>query len=57
MSTTGLFFSATLLLASLHAAEQYPLGPDSQRQDGVPKGAVTEHKWTSAIFPGTVRNY
>ena len=35
----------------------YSLGPDSQRQPDVPKGAVTKHEWKSTIFPGTVRNY
>jgi len=38
-------------------AEEYTLGPDSQRHDGVPKGTVTKHTWTSKIFPGTVRDY
>jgi gluconolactonase len=33
------------------------LGPDSQRQPGVPKGAVTKYSWSSKIFPGTVRDY
>ena len=45
-----------------HIAEQdrerYKLGPDSQRQEGVPRGTVTKHKWeTSKIFPGTTRDY
>ncbi|MEI8063647.1 MAG: alpha/beta hydrolase-fold protein [Verrucomicrobiota bacterium] len=35
----------------------YPLGPDSQRQLGVPQGVVTKYEWRSTIFPGTVRNY
>ena len=39
------------------AAEEYPLGPDSQRQPGVPQGKVTHYTWTSKIFPGTVRDY
>ena len=39
------------------AGEDYPLGPDSQRQPGVPQGAVTHYTWTSKIFPGTVRDY
>jgi enterochelin esterase-like enzyme/sugar lactone lactonase YvrE len=42
---------------ALCAAEEYPLGPDSQRQPGVPQGAVTHYTWTSKIFPGTVRDY
>ena len=36
---------------------EYVLGPDSQRQEGVPKGTVTEHVWKSKIFEGTIRRY
>jgi gluconolactonase len=39
------------------AAEEYSLGPDSQRQPGVLEGKVTNYIWTSKIFPGTVRDY
>ena len=35
----------------------FVFGPDSQRQPGVPRGAVTQHEWRSAIFPGTERTY
>lgn len=35
----------------------YVLGPESQRQDGVPKGTVTKHVWQSQIFEGTTREY
>jgi enterochelin esterase family protein len=38
-------------------ADDYPLGPDSQEQPGVPKGKVSKHTWTSQVFPGTVRDY
>lgn len=41
----------------LVAADDYPLGPDSQRQDGVPQGEVTKHTWTSKVFPDTVRDW
>src|SRR5262249_49144066 len=44
-------------LPALRAADDYKLGPDSQVQDGVPKGKITEHTWTSKIFPGTERKY
>jgi enterochelin esterase-like enzyme len=37
--------------------ETYELGPDSQRQEGVPQGSVTEHVWESQIFEDTRRNY
>src|SRR5712692_7464255 len=39
------------------AAEDYPLGPDSQEQPWVPQGKITKHTWTSKIFEGTVRDY
>jgi enterochelin esterase-like enzyme/sugar lactone lactonase YvrE len=45
------------LAGLLWAGEDYPLGPDSQRQPGVPQGTVTHFTWTSKIFPGTVRDY
>ena len=53
-------FLSTLSAAApaMLAAEEYVLGPDSQRQSGVPKGTVTQHQWnTSKAFPGTVRDY
>ncbi len=47
-----------LACAGLAAADEYPLGPDSQRQPGVPQGRVTAHRWTtSKIYPGTERDY
>ena len=48
-----------LLLVTLpaRAADDYKLGPDSQKQAGVPEGKVTKSSWTSEIFPGTVRDY
>ncbi len=39
------------------AQEEYPLGPDSSRQAGVPQGQVSHYTWTSKIFPGTTRDY
>ncbi len=53
----------TLALALLALVQQppderklYPLGPDSQRQEGVPKGTVTKWTWESKVFEGTVRD-
>ncbi|MEX2303668.1 MAG: SMP-30/gluconolactonase/LRE family protein [Bryobacterales bacterium] len=47
-----------LLLASLPlAAQNYVLGPDSQRQAGVPEGKLVQRTWKSQIFPGTERDY
>jgi enterochelin esterase-like enzyme len=45
------------LSCSLNAADDYKLGPDSERHDGVPQGKITQHKWTSKVFPGTERDY
>ncbi len=53
---TLLLLSSLLPAASL--AKEYKLGPDSQRQDGVPQGTVTKHEWNdSQVFPGTHRDY
>lgn len=47
-----------LLAATGVRADDYVLGPDSQRHDGVPQGKVTQHRWTdSKVFPGTERDY
>jgi enterochelin esterase-like enzyme len=43
--------------APVRAVDDYQLGPDSQRQPGVPQGHVTQHHWKSNIFPGTERDY
>ncbi len=55
----GVLFSVVLLPAGmLAAAADYKLGPDSQPQEGVPRGEVTKHRLTnSTAFPGTVRDY
>ena len=56
--------AAVVLLAALaaaagaRAADDYPLGPDSQRQAGVPQGRVEGPLvWKSTIFDGTIRQY
>ncbi len=47
-----------LAAPSARAADDFPLGPDSQVQEGVPKGKVTKHQWNaSKVFPGTERDY
>lgn len=51
-------FAAGLL--SIHAvAQNYTLGPDSQRREGVPHGTVTKFQWIShgSFYPGTERDY
>ncbi len=47
------------LLASVTVSggDDYALGENSQRQAGVPEGAVTKHQWTSKVFGGTERDY
>ncbi|MEZ5299890.1 MAG: alpha/beta hydrolase-fold protein [Verrucomicrobiales bacterium] len=37
--------------------KEYPLGPDSMRKEGVPKGTVAKKVWKSEVFPGTIREY
>jgi len=38
--------------------ESYPVHPDTQPQDGVPKGTLTKQpEWKSQIFPNTVRDW
>jgi enterochelin esterase family protein len=56
--------TACHLLATLPAIstafggdEEYKLGADSMRQEGVPQGKVTKAVWRSKIFPDTVREY
>jgi sugar lactone lactonase YvrE/predicted esterase len=49
---------ALLFAAVSLGAQSYSLGPDSQPQDGVPKGTVTKHVLAAGVFyPGTPHNY
>ncbi|HYG78104.1 MAG TPA: SMP-30/gluconolactonase/LRE family protein [Planctomycetota bacterium] len=50
-------FIVALASGLLCAGEEYKHGPDSSYQEGVPKGVVTKHSWTSKIFSGTTRDY
>ena len=50
------FALAWMAVSGLHA-DEYALGPDSQPQPGVPRGAVAQYTWTSKIYPGTVRDF
>jgi sugar lactone lactonase YvrE/enterochelin esterase-like enzyme len=47
--------SLAVLLAA--AADDYTLGPDSERHPDIPQGTVTRHTWTSKIYPGATRDY
>ena len=52
--------SALLLALTVSAlfAEDYALGPDSQRQTGVPEGKVSKFEFKSPkIYPNTTRDY
>ncbi len=52
------FAFAMLCAAALLHAQDYPLGPDSQPQAGVPKGVVTKFQLPSGkYFPGTPHTY
>ncbi len=44
--------------ASISGGEPYALGPDSQPQDGAPRGSVAQFRLTgSRIYPGVERDY
>ena len=36
---------------------EYPLGTESQRHQGIPRGTVTKHTHKSEVFGGTIREY
>ncbi len=47
-----------IALQTLHGADDYPPGPDSKKQPGVPEGEVLKFTFDrSKIFPGTTREY
>lgn len=52
-------FAFAFSLAAVCALAADPThGPDSEKQDGVPEGVVTQHTFeNSKVFPGTVRNF
>lgn len=52
-----LTITCTLLASGLGAQENYEREPASERQEGVPRGEVTERVWRSEVFPGTIRRY
>lgn len=57
MKPTTLFL-LLLFTSAVAVGEDYVLGPDSQRQEGVPQGKVTQHQFSdSKIYAGTVRDY
>jgi len=57
-SHLAFFACFALLTASTFAIDDYKLGPDSQRHEGVPHGKVTKLSWNdSKIFPQTTRDW
>jgi enterochelin esterase-like enzyme len=58
MKTFPILWALCALLSSVRAADDYVLGPDSQRKDGVPQGKVEGPLvWKSTLYPETVREY
>ncbi len=58
LSALGQMLFFAILLTTNSIADDYVLGPDSLKQEGVPTGKVTKHVWDqSKVFPGTVRDY
>jgi gluconolactonase len=47
-----------MIAAGALSGQEYKLGPDSQRQAGVPQGKATKYTWSnSKLFPGSTRDY
>ena len=57
MKMRSLVLVLFLTSSALAGDEEYKLGPDSMRHEGVPQGSVTKDVWHSKVFPGTVRDY
>ena len=60
MLTRLLLSGLSLLLFSSQwamAQREYSHGPDSKRQEGVPKGSVTMYTWESKMYEGIHREY
>ena len=53
-----LLLALPLSLAAMASPSNDPLGPDSQRQEGVPAGQIEERQWNdSRIYPGVRHTY
>lgn len=50
-------FISLSLISPIVSADEYVLGPDSERHPNVPQGKITKFEWTSKIYPGTIRDY
>jgi len=54
----GLIIVLALAVSAQQTTDNYPLGPDSKAQPGVPKGEIIHLTFDkSRIFPGTTREY
>ncbi|MCC7086764.1 MAG: esterase family protein [Pirellulales bacterium] len=54
-----LSFSIVSITAAdcVQSADDYQLGSDSMRHDGVPQGKVSQRHWASKVFAGSERDY
>ena len=58
MKIRNLLSLLCLLSVACALADDYHLGPDSLRKEGVPQGKLTMHKFTeSKVYPGSERDY
>src|SRR3954464_9000934 len=57
MRTPTVFLCSLIFVASTVCADEYVLGPDSERHPNVPQGRITKYEWTSKIYAGTTRDY
>ena len=58
MKIRNLLSLLVMLTVAGNAADDYQLGPDSQRKKDVPLGKLTKHKFIeSKVYPGTERDY
>ena len=55
--TTTTVLIVCAIAQSAVAIDDYKLGPDSQLQEGVPRGQVIKSHWESKVFPETGRDY
>ncbi len=54
----AVLLSVSVVVAQDKKEVRYDFGPDSKRKEGVPKGTITQHEWTStSAFAGTKRRY
>ena len=56
MKTATMILMLLLTASAMAGDEEYRLGPDSMRQEGVPQGTVTKDVWRSQVFPETDNN-